>query len=135
MSVIPEENSSEYEETDDMEDDQEFLPTPPPPSVSISMRKRGRKGIDGSIAEAIQEMAAASRLRMTAFNHCNGRYSIANCIKELDEMQLLQEEVYLAALDLFNSPNARETFLSLKDDKRLLWIFKKCANPSDILNF
>lgn len=127
--MIQEQMSSEYEEADDMVDDQEFLPG------SIAMRKRGRKGVDGSIAEAIQEMAAASKLRMAAVNYCDSRYSIAKCIKELDAMKLVDGEVYLAALDLFNNPNARETFLSLKCDKRLIWLYRKCANPYTALSF
>lgn len=44
--MIQEQMSSEYEEADDIAEDQEFLPG------SIAMRKRGWKGVDGSIAEA-----------------------------------------------------------------------------------
>lgn len=54
--------SPEFEEPDDLADDREFL------NGSIAMRKRGRKGFDGSIAEAIQEMAASSKLRMAVVN-------------------------------------------------------------------
>lgn len=121
--------SSEYKEPDDMVDDQEFL------NGSIAMRKRGQKGVDGSIAEAIQEMAASSKLRMAAVNYCDSRYGIAKCIKELDAMKLVDGEVYLAALDLFNNPNARETFLSLKCDKRFIWLYRKCANLYTALSF
>ncbi|KDO71278.1 hypothetical protein CISIN_1g0402292mg, partial [Citrus sinensis] len=58
-------------EADNLAEDQEFLPG------SIAMRKGGWKGVDGSIAEAVREMAAASKLRMAAVNYCDSRYSIA----------------------------------------------------------
>ena len=54
-------------------------------------------------------------------------YTIADCIRELDGMQGVDEKVYFASLDLFNKPNAREIFLSLKGDKRLIWLRGKCA--------
>lgn len=71
LGVIQEQMSSEYQEADNLAEDQEFLPG------SIAMRKGGWKGVEGSIAEAVREMAAASKLRMAAVNYCDSRYSIA----------------------------------------------------------
>ncbi|KAH0969167.1 hypothetical protein GBA52_028979 [Prunus armeniaca] len=73
-------------------------------------------------------MAAASKLRTAATQQHNARYTIANCIAELDKMQGVDEQVYFAALDLFNKPIAREVFLSLKGEKRLIWLLRKCTS-------
>lgn len=113
-------SSSESEEADDAVDDKETVQPTTPSSAGI--RKRGRKGIDDAIARAILEMATASKLRTAAIQQRSSRYTIANCIKELDEMKGVEEQVYFAALDLFNKPIAREVFLSLKRDKRLIWL-------------
>ncbi|XP_024177813.1 L10-interacting MYB domain-containing protein [Rosa chinensis] len=123
---IPQEvpSSSESEEADDGVDDKETVQPITPSTTGI--RKRGRKGIDDAIAGAILEMAAASKLRTAAIQQRDARYTIANCIKALDEMKGVDEQLYFAALDLFNKPTAREMFLSLKHDKRLIWLQGKC---------
>ncbi|KAK7845784.1 cell cycle checkpoint protein rad17 [Quercus suber] len=124
LSMHPE-SMSDSDEVDDIIDDHKT--TQPTTPCSTANRKRGRKGMDDVIAGAIMEMAAASKLRTAAMLQCNARHTIADCIRELDEMQGVDEKVYLAALDLFNKPNAREIFLSLKGDKRLIWLHSKCA--------
>ncbi|XP_065855007.1 uncharacterized protein [Euphorbia lathyris] len=96
-------------------------------SMSAANRKRGRKGIDDGIARAILHMAAASRMRTAAITKVNERYGVADCIKELDAIQGLEEGMYFAALDLFDNRNAREFFLSLKGDKRTIWLRGKCS--------
>ncbi|TYJ10147.1 hypothetical protein E1A91_A11G188000v1 [Gossypium mustelinum] len=117
-------SSSSSEEVEDVADDPDAVQ--PSASVLISSHKRGRRGIDDAIAAAILEMAATSKLRTAAVTQRNARYSILRCIKELDEIEGLEERVYFAALELFNNPNAREIFLSLKGDKRLTWSHCKC---------
>ncbi|XP_059281093.1 L10-interacting MYB domain-containing protein-like [Lycium ferocissimum] len=93
-------------------------------------RKRGRgKGVDGAIARAISEMAAASRLRASAFKKCNDNFSITDCIRALDELEGVNDQVYYVALDLFNNHAAREIFLSLKVEKRLTWLIGKTSGP------
>ncbi|XP_009379367.1 L10-interacting MYB domain-containing protein isoform X2 [Pyrus x bretschneideri] len=119
VSLNQEESSSDSQEGDDAVNGQEtFQP---------AIRKRGRKGTDDAIAGAILEMAAASRLRAAATQQRDARYTIASCIEELDKMQGVDEHVYFAALDLFNKPVAREMFLSLKGEKRLIWLRSKCT--------
>ncbi|XP_058009125.1 L10-interacting MYB domain-containing protein isoform X2 [Hevea brasiliensis] len=137
-NIQEEESSSESEDEDDVADNQEtFQPathiattivhgtsattivhgtsaTTVMDNTTAANRKRGRKGIDDAIAGAILRMAAASRLKTAAIKQISERYSIADCIKELDAMQGVEEGVYFAALDLFDNPNAREIFLSLK---------------------
>ncbi|GMY12246.1 L10-interacting MYB domain-containing protein-like [Fagus crenata] len=124
LSMHPE-STSDSDEVDDIVDDHKT--TQPASPCTMGNRKRGRKGVDDVIAGAIMEMAAASKLRTAAIQQCTARYTIADCIRELDGMQGVDEKVYMAALDLFNKPNAREIFLSLKGDKRLIWLRGKCA--------
>ncbi|OMO55788.1 hypothetical protein CCACVL1_27001 [Corchorus capsularis] len=129
LSTIQEESSSEFEEVEDLAEGRFNISATSSTSLpgSINGRKRGRRGIDDAIAAAILEMAAASKLRAAAVKQCNAKYSIASCIKELDEMQDVHQRVYFAALELFNDPIARELFLSLKGDKRSTWLNRKCT--------
>ncbi|XP_057784187.1 L10-interacting MYB domain-containing protein-like [Salvia miltiorrhiza] len=94
--------------------------------VDLASRKRGRKGFEAAIARGIMEMAAAAKLRAEAIKTFHGKFSISDCVKALDELQGISDQVYLAALDLFSNRNARETFLTLKIDKRLIWLQRKC---------
>ncbi|KAK7252979.1 hypothetical protein RIF29_37320 [Crotalaria pallida] len=127
LSTHHEESSSDSQDEDDANDPETIQATTP---TAASNRKRGRKGIDDAIAEAVLEMAAASRMRAAAIEQYNARYSLADCIRDLDLMQGVDQQLYFAALDLFNEPNAREVFLSLKKDKRLTWLRGKCAIAS-----
>ncbi|XP_028775347.1 L10-interacting MYB domain-containing protein-like [Neltuma alba] len=127
MSTQREESSSGSEDDEDDDDPDAILPSTP---IATCNRKRGRKGIDDVIAGAILEMAAASKMREAAIEQYNARYSMADCIKELDVMQGVERPLYFAALNLFNKPNAREIFLSLKRDKRITWLRGKCAVAS-----
>lgn len=80
------------------------------------------------MAGAMLEMVAASKLRTRITTQIDERYSITNCIKALDEMETIDEQLYFAALDLFDDPNLRETFISLKGDKiRLTWLQGRCG--------
>lgn len=124
LSTHLEESSSDSDEVADMADGLENFQSIP---SGISSRKRGRKGIDNVIADAILEMATASKRRTAAIKQRNARFSITNCVKALDEMQGVDERVYFAALDLFDNPIAREIFLSLKSDKRYTWLCGKCT--------
>lgn len=130
LNTHHEESSSESQDYEDANDPQTVQPTTP---TATSMRKRGRKGIDDAIADAIFEMASASKMRAAVIEQQNARFSIADCIRDLDLMQGVDQQIYFAALDLFNKPNAREIFLSLKKDKRLTWLRHKCAVASNLV--
>ncbi|KAF9622820.1 hypothetical protein IFM89_034055 [Coptis chinensis] len=93
-------------------------------------RKRNTTGIEDIMARAISDIAAASKLRISAVAHSVERFSIANCVEALDEIQGVDDRIYYAALDLFDKPNARETFMSLKAEKRFVWLKRKCNAPS-----
>ncbi|MED6208633.1 hypothetical protein PIB30_117785 [Stylosanthes scabra] len=129
LRMPQDESSSRSQDEDDANDPE--TPQPSTPAAAASSSKRGRKGINDAIAEAILEMAAASKMRATAIEQYNARYSMADCIKELDLMQGVDQQLYFAALGLFSKPILREIFLSLKKDKRLTWLRGKCANASN----
>lgn len=90
-------------------------------------KKRPSRGVEASIASAIVEMAAASRLRTNALTQMSSRFTLAECIRELDGINGVAENVYFAALEIFNNPSAREAFLSLRSDMRLTWLQWKCT--------
>ncbi|KAL4345308.1 hypothetical protein AHAS_Ahas11G0265400 [Arachis hypogaea] len=76
-----------------------------------------------AMAEALLEMVAASRLRTIVPTENDDKFSITNCIRALDEIQGIDQLLYFSALDLFEDPNLKETFISLKCDKiRLTWL-------------
>jgi len=127
MSNLTEDISTESEEVADIANEQEKSQcVDPSPTTNIGARKRGRKGLEDMLADAILEMASASKMRAEAIGQCSQRYSVSKCVNALDELQGVDEKVYFAALDLFNDPVAREIFLSLKVDKRLMWLQGKC---------
>ena len=97
---------------------------------SSGRRKRSRKATGDAIVDAMLEIAAASKMRASAIMKNEDRFSISKCIKLLDEMQGVDQRIYFLALDLFENPNAREIFISLKGDKRLTWLQSKCSSLS-----
>lgn len=97
---------------------------------SSGRRKRSRKATGDAIVDAMLEIAAVSKMRANAIMKNEDRFSISKCIKVLDEMQGVDERIYFLALDLFENPIAREIFISLKSEKRLLWLQGKCGASS-----
>ncbi|PON84006.1 hypothetical protein TorRG33x02_203000 [Trema orientale] len=97
---------------------------------SSGRRKRSRKATGDAIVDAMLEIASASKMRAAAIMKNEERFSISKCIKVLDEMQGLDQRIYFFALDLFENPNARETFISLKNEKRLPWLQGKSVASS-----
>ncbi|KAK8560461.1 hypothetical protein V6N13_082899 [Hibiscus sabdariffa] len=114
-------------------------------TTSIAERKRKRQSeaqpsLDQSIKEeemseamagAMLDMVAAWKSRRTIVTkQSESKFSITNCIKALDEIEDIEEWLYFAAVDLFEDPNLRETFISLKSSKiRLTWLRGKCKKP------
>lgn len=84
--------------------------------------KRSRKATGDAIVDAMLEIAAASKMRAAAIMRSEERFTISKCIRILDEMQGVDQNLYFYALDLFESPSARETFISLKSERRLVWM-------------
>lgn len=99
---------------------------------SLGRSRRDQEILEG-MAGALSEMIAASKLRSGLITPLDDRFTITNCIAALDEIETLDDGLYLAALDLFEDPNLRETFLSLNGDKiRLTWLQGKCGKTLPI---
>lgn len=97
---------------------------------SLGHSRRDQEICD-AMAKAMLEMVAASKCRTVASVPSDDRFTITNCIKALDEIESIDQQLYFAALDLFEDPNLRETFLSLKGDKiRLTWLQGKCSKTA-----
>lgn len=99
------------------------------PSETPSSEQNNRdQELNEAMAEALLEMVAASKWREVAARQDEERFTVTNCIEALDEIQKIDQHLYFAALDLFEDPTLRETFLSLKgDDLRLTWLQGKCG--------
>lgn len=100
----------------------------PSETESSSGRDRRDQETCNAMAKAMLEMIAASKLRTVVTEPSDNRFTITNCIKALDEIQGIDQHAYFAALDLFEDPKLRETFISLKGEKiRLTWLQGKCG--------
>ncbi|XP_052201876.1 L10-interacting MYB domain-containing protein-like [Diospyros lotus] len=100
----------------------------------VTGQTRREQEMNELMANAMFDMLAASRLRVVAMQNQEDRFTITNCIKALDEIEAAEEigsHLYFAALDLFEDPNLRETFISLKSNNiRLAWLHGKCGNAN-----
>ncbi|CAA7019336.1 unnamed protein product [Microthlaspi erraticum] len=118
----------QYQQSSSEYDHHTAAVSPPPAPKRRRRSSSSSSGVEAAIANAISEMAAASKLRTTALTQQKSRFSLAECIRELHQIQDLPENVYFDALEFFNNPTARETFLSLKSHLRLAWLqFKSNA--------
>lgn len=103
----------------------------PSETGSFPGQSKGGKGMNELMADAMQEMVAASKLRTVTWVQSDEKYTITNCIKALDEIEHIDHRIYFAALDLFEDPNLRETFISLGGrETRLTWLLGKCGNAT-----
>lgn len=93
--------------------------------------RRDQETCDDVMAKALQNMIAAHKLRTATTMPVDDKFSITNCIRALDEIKDIDEELYFAALDMFDNPNLRETFISLKGEHiRLTWLQGKCSKTT-----
>ncbi|CAA7042605.1 unnamed protein product [Microthlaspi erraticum] len=117
------------------------------PNTNLAERKRKREPDSNSktssvpnqidqarlqtVAGALSDMVTSLRSRMADSVTEDDGFSITNCINALDEIENVDESVYFAALDLFENPTLRETFMSLKaSNLRLTWLQVKCRKLS-----
>lgn len=98
---------------------------------SSGRQKRSRKATGDAIVDAMLEIAAASKTRASIIARNEDDFSISKCIQVLDDMQDVDQHIYFRALDLFEFPSARETFISLKRERRLIWLQRKCGPSSN----
>ncbi|KAL2503993.1 L10-interacting MYB domain-containing protein [Abeliophyllum distichum] len=101
--------------------------------VSVSVQNNWNQELSDAMAKAITEVIASSRLRTATLPLIDKKFTITKCIKALDELEGIEDGLYYGALDLFENPNFRETFLSLKSNYvRLTWLQGKlqsrCGN-------
>uniref|UniRef100_A0A7C9E263 Myb/SANT-like domain-containing protein n=1 Tax=Opuntia streptacantha TaxID=393608 RepID=A0A7C9E263_OPUST len=101
-------------------------------SLEVNQSEQSQKDqeILDSMAEALSDMIATSKVKPVAVVSNKEKFSITNCIKALDEIERIGESLYFAALDLFDDPCLRETFISLKSSERYLWLQGKCCNAT-----
>lgn len=107
--------------------------------VSVSVQNNWNRELSDGMAKAINEMIASSRLRTVTMPQVDKKFTITNCIKALDEIEGTEDGLYYPALDLFENPSFRETFLSLKSNYiRLTWlqgkVQKKFGNYTPLRN-
>lgn len=85
--------------------------------------------LHNAMAEGMLEMVAALKLHMATTPRRDERFTITACIKSLDEIEGIDDWLYYTALDLFEDPNLREMFISLKGNNvRWTWLQGKCGN-------
>ncbi|KAM7256584.1 hypothetical protein ACFE04_012325 [Oxalis oulophora] len=91
-------------------------------------QSRKEEELSEAMAEAMFKMIAAWKSRTTIIPK-DDKFTITNCIRALDEIEGIDDIMYFAALDMFEDPNFRETFLSLKGNKlRWTWVQGKCGS-------
>lgn len=95
---------------------------------SISDQSHWNQELSDVMAEAFLDMIQSSRLRTAAKPQIDERFTITDCIEALDKIEGIEDNLYFAALDLFENPDFREMFLSLQNNYiRLTWLQGKCG--------
>ncbi|CAL5366233.1 uncharacterized protein LOC114305448 [Camellia sinensis] len=95
---------------------------------SLGPNKRSHKGDENSNANATSETGTVSASSKDAIAQKDDLYSAGRCITVINGMQGVDRRLYNGAMDLFQSPCWRKTFMSLKCEKRLNWL--KAMLPS-----
>ncbi|XP_010269913.1 PREDICTED: L10-interacting MYB domain-containing protein-like isoform X2 [Nelumbo nucifera] len=91
---------------------------------TISCRKRSRNA-ELMIARVISEMASNSRIN--AKQVVNSRqYSYDRCLEELQELEGLEDSVFVKAVRLLRDEKNAIAFMTLKGARRLLWLKAEC---------
>ncbi|GMY12216.1 l10-interacting myb domain-containing protein [Fagus crenata] len=85
--------------------------------------KKHHKGTENS-----KEVNCVSKSNGTATLQTDDPYSASHCMVIINGMQGVDRRIYNGALDLFQNPCWRKTFISLKSEKRLTWL--KAMLPS-----
>lgn len=82
----------------------------------------------GSGPNKKQHHKGAENSKGTAVFETDDPHSVTHCITIINGMQGVDRRTYNAALDLFQNPIWRKTFMSMKSEKRLTWL--KAMLPS-----
>lgn len=106
--------------------------------VSDPGQAKNDQDLNEIMAKAMLEMLDSSTLRRSLKPEQKETFTISNCIKVLDETEAeegMDGCLYFAALDFFEDPNMRETFISLKSNKiRLAWLQGKWSKTKSGLS-
>lgn len=94
----------------------------------VSEQNHWNQELGDAMVDALSDMVKSSKLRTLAKAQTVERFTITDCIKALDEIEGIEDDLYYAALDLFENPNYREMFISLQSNYvRLTWLQGKCG--------
>ncbi|KAF8392663.1 hypothetical protein HHK36_023012 [Tetracentron sinense] len=83
--------------------------------LSSGHNKRNQKECENAKAEALLQKGSALAQK-------GDQFSMMNCVTIINEMQGVNRRLYYATMDLFQNVKWRETFISLKKEKRLKWL-------------
>ncbi|GFY87886.1 hypothetical protein Acr_05g0015250 [Actinidia rufa] len=87
-----------------------------------------RRGDENPKANATSGTRTVSESIKDAIAQIDDPYSTGCCITVINGMQGVDRQLYKGAMDLFQHPSWRKTFISLKSEKRLSWL--KAMLPS-----
>ncbi|KAL8459138.1 hypothetical protein ACS0TY_035722 [Phlomoides rotata] len=94
----------------------------------VSEQSHWNQELGDAMVEALSDMIQSSKLQTMVKAQTVESFSITNCIKALDEIEGIEDDLYYAATDLFEDPNYREMFISLQSNYvRLTWLQEKCG--------
>lgn len=99
-------------------------------TLNQCFQRRTHTEASHNVEDAVLETACRRKKRASMLSQRSDQFSISSCIKVLNEMEGVEEDLYLAALDLFQDPDRRETFISIRSDIRMPWLKGKCSSMS-----
>lgn len=95
-----------------------------------SSQRRTHTEASYNVEDAVLETGYRKKKRVPMLSQRSEQFSISSCIEVLNRMEGVQEDLYLAALDLFQDLDRRETFISIRSDIRIAWLKGKCSSTS-----
>ncbi|XWS45540.1 hypothetical protein CRYUN_Cryun15aG0145200 [Craigia yunnanensis] len=84
--------------------------------------EHGNRRANSSKVDATREANLTSKSKAVEIPQTDDPNSAGNCIAIINGMQGVDRRLYSAAMDLFQNPFWRKTFLSLKSKKQLTWL-------------
>uniref|UniRef100_A0A5B7BR47 Myb/SANT-like domain-containing protein n=1 Tax=Davidia involucrata TaxID=16924 RepID=A0A5B7BR47_DAVIN len=97
---------------------------------TLGPNKRNHKGAENPKTDVTLKIGTATGSSKAAMAPNDDPYSTGCCITIINGMQGVDRRLYNAAVDLFQNPSWRKTFMSLKSEKRLTWLKAMLLNVS-----
>ncbi|ERN16559.1 hypothetical protein AMTRI_Chr11g96540 [Amborella trichopoda] len=94
--------------------------------TSSNCGKRARKDIGEIMLQTLQEMAANSRFRASQVAEASSEQELKKCIEELQSMEGLDDGLFVRACKMLKDEKNAVIFMTLKGDRRLLWVKEMC---------